>query len=115
MMFRDEVDLVQLARTAVALAKAGRTDEAAAALDALIGAARNERNGILSQARMDDRRKAARASMAELRRRRVESGLCRDCGAELPEDEVGRYIRCAEHRAVLAGQVQRSRSRSSGE
>lgn len=115
MMFTNDVDLVQLARTAVALAKAGRTDEAAAALDALIGAARNERNGILSQARMDNRRKASRDSMAELRRRRVESGLCRDCGAELPEEEVGRYIRCGGCRAVLAGQVQRSRNRGTGD
>ena len=115
MKFGDDGGLVQLARTAVALARAGRIDEAVAALDALIGAARNERTGLLVYARRDEHRKAARESMAELRRRRVESGLCRDCGARLPDDEVGRFIRCGGCRDILAGQVQKSRNRGAGE
>ncbi len=114
MKFGDDGGLVQLARTAAALAKAGRIDEAVTALDALIAAARNERTGLLALTRRDARRKASRVSMAELRQRRAASGLCRDCGAELPEDVIGRYVRCEGCRKILAGQVRKTRSRGSG-
>ena len=51
--------------------------------------------------------------LAEPRQRRVASGHCRDCGAELPEDEIGRYVRCESYRDILAGQVRKTRTRGS--
>ncbi len=115
MKFGDDGDLVQIARTTVSLARAGRLDEAITELDALIGAARNERSGLLALTRKDARRKAARENMAELRERRVASGLCRDCGAELPQGEIGQYIRCEACREFLAAQVRKTCGHGAGD